>query len=91
MCLDFTHEFPGTPHGLPCFPRAHAGNPIVSHVSNAQEIRQGPAQGRWVSLVPMDQLADEARLHKVMSPQVFVVSRENLFSVKAAMAAWKPA
>ena len=75
MCLDFTHEFPGPPHGLGRFPQVHTGNPIVSLVPNAQEIRQGPAQGRWVSRAPMDQLADEARLHKVMSPEVFVVEK----------------
>lgn len=78
VCLDFTHEFLGPPHSLDCLPLAHAGNPVVSLVPNAQKLCQGPAQGRWVSLAPMDQLADEARLRKVMGPQVFWVSRGNL-------------
>jgi hypothetical protein len=72
------HELLGPPHGLGCFPLTYAGNPAVSLVPNAQEIRQGPAQSRWVSLALMDQLADEVRLHKAMPPQVCRVSRGNL-------------
>jgi hypothetical protein len=44
--LDFMHEFLGPPHGLGCFPLTYAGNPVVSLVPNALEIRQGAAQSR---------------------------------------------
>jgi hypothetical protein len=43
VCLDFTHAFLSPLHGLGSFPLTYIGNPVISLVSNAQEIRQGPA------------------------------------------------
>jgi hypothetical protein len=91
MCPDFTHKFLGPPHGLGCFPLAPAGNPVVSLVPNAQELRQGPAQSLWVLLAAMDQLADEARLQKVISPRSSGPLGEISSLSKAAMASWKQA
>jgi len=34
------------------FPLTDTGNPIISLVSKAQEIRQGPAESRWVARTP---------------------------------------
>jgi hypothetical protein len=90
VSLDFTYEFLGPPHLLGGLPLTQAGNPVVSLGPNGQTIRQGPAQSRCVSLGPVDQLADEVRLHKVMPPSEIRSSgsRGEISSLsKAAMAA----
>ena len=49
------------------FPLTHTSNPVIGLVSNAQEICQGRVESRWVALAPLDQLASEPGLHKVMA------------------------
>jgi hypothetical protein len=65
--LEFRPTCLSPPHGLGGFPLAYAGNPVISLVSQAPAIGQGPAERRWVTLAPLDQLAGEPCRHKVLA------------------------
>ena len=70
MCPDCTHTCLSPPHGLGSFPLTQTGNPVICIVSNTPESCQVPVESRWVALAPLDELAVEPCLHKVMAAHV---------------------